>query len=96
MVEILWSPLYNFFGLLFITYQFNLTLDTNGRGSGATKNLEVSVEDGSVSDQVRSHEYDKEDCIAHDPGQGDHIVDAAVEDVVNDVIHLVLVVRHQD
>ena len=49
-----------------------------------------------MSDQVRSHEYDKEDCIAHDPGQGDHIVDAAVEDVVNDVIHLVLVVRHQD
>ena len=44
---------------------------------------------------MRSHEDDEEDGVADDPGHRDHVVDAAVEDCVDDVIRLVLVVCHQ-
>ena len=45
--------------------------------------------------KMRSHEDDEEDGVADDPGQCDHIVDATVEDIVDDVIHVVLVVCHR-
>ena len=45
--------------------------------------------------KMRSHEDHKEDDVPDDPGHSDHVVDAAVEDGVDDVIGLVLVVCHQ-
>ena len=50
---------------------------------------------GAMSYKVRSHEDDEEDDVANDPSQSDHIVRAAVEDAVDDVIHVVLVVCHR-
>ena len=49
----------------------------------------------AVPYKMRSHEDDEEDGVADDAGQRDHIVGAAVEDAVDDVIHVVLVVCHQ-
>ena len=45
---------------------------------------------GAVPYKMRPHEDDKKDGVSDNPGQRDHIVDAAVEDPVDDVIHVVL------
>ena len=60
-----------------------------------TSNLQVRVQYGAMPYKMRSHEDDEEDGVADDAGQRDHIVGAAVEDAVDDVIHVVLVVCHQ-
>ena len=50
---------------------------------------------GAMSYKMGSHKDDEEDGVADDASHSDHIDGAAVEDAVDDMIHVVLVVCHQ-
>jgi hypothetical protein len=52
------------------------------------------VQDAPVADEVRPDEDEEQQHVTDQPDDCDHIVDAAVEDGVNDVVEPVSVGRH--